>query len=122
MPIKYINMSDKVYDVNQVSLPNDFRLSQTNEKYISVLKVRLINNSGQLDIGACLCGDFADESGYSYGLMDDFIMCSNEFNEKSIHIHNENIRTLKFWFKDYKGNLITSSDNYYYTLELKLIY
>ena len=24
MPIKYINMSDKVYDVNDVHLPNDF--------------------------------------------------------------------------------------------------
>ncbi len=122
MPIKYINMTDKVYDINIVHLPNDFTISNEKEKYISVLKVRLINNSGQLDVGCCLCGNFADESSYSYGLMDDFIMCSNEFNEKMIHIHNNNIRTLKFCFKDYKGNLITSSDNYYYTLELKLIY
>ena len=121
MPIKYINMTDKVYDNNTVHLPNDFTMSN-NDKYISVLKVRLINSNGQLDIGCCLCGDFADESSYSYGLMDDFIMCSNEFNEKIIHIHNTNLRTLKFWFKDYKGNQILESDNYYYTLELKLVY
>ena len=121
MPIKYINMTDKVYDNNTVHLPNDFTMSN-NDKYISVLKVRLINSNGQLDIGCCLCGNFADESSYSYGLMDDFIMCSNEFNEKIIHIHNRNLRTLKFWFKDYKGNQILESDNYYYTLELKLIY
>ena len=122
MPIKYINITDKVYNSNEIHLPNDFTMSREKDKYISVLKVRLINNSGQLDIGACLCGNFADESNYSYGLIDDFVMCSNEYNEKMIHIHNTNLRSLKFWFKDYKGNLITSSDNYYYTLELKLIY
>ena len=115
-------MSDKVYDENVVYLPMDFTISDNENKYISILKVRLINSNGQMDIGCCLCGNFADESSYSYGLMDDFIMCSNEFNEKSIHIHNENIRSLKFWFKDYKGVLIQDSDNYYYTLELKLIY
>ena len=115
-------MTDKVYNSNEIHLPNDFTISREKDKYISVLKVRLINNSGQLDICCCLCGNFADESSYSYGLMDDFIMCSNEYNEKMIHIHNINLRSLKFWFKDYKGNLITTSDNYYYTLELKLIY
>ena len=121
MPIKYINLTDKVYDNNTVHLPNDFTMSN-NDKYISVLKVRLINNYGQLDVGSALCGNFADESSYSFGLFDDFIICSNEINAKDIHIHNTNLRQLKFYFKDYKGEKITYNDNYYYTLELRLSY
>ena len=39
-----------------------------------------------------------------------------------IHIHNNNLRELKFYFKDYKGALIESDDEYYYTLELRLEY
>ena len=85
-------------------------------------KVRLINNNGQLDVGCCLCGDFADESSYSYGLMDDFIICSNEINEKEIHIHDNNMRFIKFYFRDYKGIKITAADDYYFSLEIKLIY
>ena len=121
MPVKYINISNRVNDNNVIDLPNDFTQS-TNLKYISVLKVRLINNYGQLDVGSALCGNFADESSYSFGLFDDFIICSNEINAKDIHIHNTNLRQLKFYFKDYKGEKITYNDEYYYTLELKLIY
>ena len=121
MPIKYINISNRVDDNNVIDLPNDFTYSK-NEKFISVLKVRLINNNGQLDVGSVLCGDFADDSSYSFGLFDDFIICSNEINVKDIHIHNINLRRLNFYFKDYKGEKITYSDNYYYTLELKLTY
>ena len=121
MPIRYINISNRVDENNVVDLPNDFTQS-TNDKYITILKVRLINNDGQLDIGCALCGDFADESSYSYGLIDDFIICSNEINEKEIHIHSINLRRLNFNFKDYKGVKITYNDNYYYALELKLIY
>ena len=121
MPVKYINVSNRVNDLNTIDLPNDFTCS-TNEKRISVLKVRLINNYGQLDVGSALCGNFADESSYSYGLFNDFIICSNEINEKIIHVHNTNLRQLKFYFKDYKGEKITYSDEYYYTLELKLSY
>ena len=122
MPIKYINISNRVNDNNIIELPNDFTQS-TNLKYISVLKVRLINNYGQLDVGSALCGNFADESSYSFGLFDDFIICSNEINVKEIHIHNTNLRRLNFYFKDYKGEKITYNDNYYYyTLELRLSY
>ena len=121
MPVRYLNFSDRVRDSHTIELPNDFTQS-TNDKYITILKVRLINNDGQLDIGCALCGDFADESSYSYGLIDDFIICSNEINEKEIHIHSINIRRLNFNFKDYKGQKITYADDYYYTLELKLIY
>ena len=121
MPIKYINISNRVGDNNTIDLPNDFTCS-IGEKRISVLKVRLINKFGQLDVGSVLCGDFADESSYSYGLFDDFIICSNEINEKIIHVHNTNLRKLNFYFKDYKGEKITYEDEYYYTLELKLSY
>ena len=121
MPIKYINISSRVNNTNIIDLPNDFTQS-TNLKYISVVKVRLINNNGQLDVGSVLCGNFADDSTYSYGLFDDFIICSNEINEKVIHIHNTNLRQLKFYFKDYKGEKITYNDEYYYTLELRLSY
>ena len=121
MPIKYINISNRVNDKNTIDLPNDFTCSN-GEKHISVLKVRLINNFGQLDVGSVLCGDFADDSSYSFGLFDDFIICSNEINEKIIHVHNTNLRRLNFYFKDYKGEKITYNDEYYYTLELKLSY
>ena len=92
------------------------------EKCISVLKVRLINDNGQLDVGCCLCGNFVDDSSYSYGLVDDFIMCTNEFNEKDIYVHDNNLKHLKFFFTYYKGVRLTDADNYYYTLEFKLVY
>ena len=119
--VRYINVSHHVYESNYVLLPNDFTQS-TDEKYIVIKKVRLINSDGQLDVGCALCGNFADESSSSWGIIDDFIMCTNEINEKEIHIHNTNLRQLDFWFKDYKGNRITTEDDYYFTIELKLIY
>ena len=122
MPKRYINMTGRVNNINTVRLPNDFTQSTNNEKCIIIKKVRLINNFGQLDIGCSLCGDFADESQYSYGLIDDFIICSNEINEKIIHIHNTNLRELNFYFKDYKGFPIDYNDECYYTLELRLEY
>jgi len=122
MAIRYINVTNKVDDINQVDLPNDFIMSQSEQKCISVLKVRLINSDGQLDVGCCLCGNFVDDSSYSYGIVEDFIMCTNEYNEKMIHVNANNLKHLKFYFTDYKGLKITTSDNYYYTLELKLIY
>ena len=121
MPYRYLSITDKVYEENILTLKNDFTQS-TNDKYIVIRKVRLINADGQLDMGCCLCGSFADESNYSYGLIQDFIMCSNEMNEKEIHIHTNNLKRIDFWFCDYKGVRITEADNYYYTLELKLIY
>ena len=122
MPREYINITNKVYENNELLLKNDFVQSTNPDKYIIVRKVRLINSNGQLDVGCCLCADFAEDSSYSYGLIDDFIICSNEINEKEIHIHSINIRRLNFNFKDYKGQKITYADDYYYTLELKLIY
>ena len=59
MPIRYINMTGRVNDVNKVRLPNDFTQS-TKDKSIIIKKVRLINNNGQLDIGCALCGYFSD--------------------------------------------------------------
>ena len=122
MSIRYINVTNRVSNVNQIDLPNDFIMSQVEGKCISVIKVRLINVDGQLDVGCCLCGNFVDDSSYSYGLVEDFIMCTNEYNEKMIHVNDNNLKHLKFYFTDYKGVKITYSDNYYYTLELKLIY
>ena len=75
MPTKYINMTGRVENINSVRLPNDFTQSTIKDKYIVVKRVRLINNYSQLDIGCSLCEDFADEFQYSYGLIDDFIMC-----------------------------------------------
>ena len=115
-------MTGRVANTNSLRLTNDFTQSTNKNKYIVIKKVRLINNYGQLDIGCSLCGDFADESQYSYGLIDDFIMCSNEINEKIIHIHNNNLCELKFYFNDYKGVPIGTDDEYYYTLELRLEY
>lgn len=122
MPRKYVNVVEKVDERNEINLNLDFTQSTMPDKSIIVRKVRLINNNGQLDIGCCLCGDFAGDSSYSYGLVDDFIMCTNEINEKIIHIHEINCRKLTFWFCDYKGNLITAEDDYYFALELELIY
>ena len=122
MPRKYVNITDKVLENNLLLLKNDFVQSTNPDKHIIVRKVRLINSNGQLDVGCCLCGDFAEDSSYSYGLIDDFIICSNEINEKDIHVHNLNNNKLYYWFCDYKGNRLTSDDDYYFTLELELIY
>ena len=122
MPRKYINITEKVHDKNLLLLKNDFVQSSNPDKQLIVRKVRLINPYGQLDVGCCLCGDFADQSSYSLGLMDDFVMCTNEINEKVIHVHNLNNNMLYFWFRDYKGNLIIDTDEYYFTLELELVY
>ena len=105
MPRRYINISDKVLENNLLLLNLEFVQSTEPNKTIVVRKVRLINPNGQLDIGCCLCGDFADNSSYSYGLVDNFIMCSNEINDKDIHVHNLNNNKINFWFCDYKGNL-----------------
>ena len=122
MPRKYINITEKVHDKNLLLLKNDFVQSSNPDKQLIVRKVRLINPYGQLDVGCCLCGDFADESSYSIGLMDDFIMCTNELNQKEIHIHNKNCNHISFWFRDYMGELLTEDDNYYFTLEIELIF
>ena len=121
MGVKYISVSDRASEDNDFKLINDF-VQSTNDKYIVIKKVRLINNNGQLDIGCCLCGNFADDSSYSYGIIDNFVICSNEINEKDIHVHNLNSNKLYFWFCDYKGNRLSSDDDYYFTLELELIY
>jgi len=122
MNVKYISISDRVQDMNELKLINDFVQSLSDARYIIIRKVRLINNDGQLDVGCCLCGNFGDDSSYSYGIMDDYIMCTNEFNEKEIRVCDRNLKYLKFFFRDYKGDKITYNDNYYYTLDLKLIY
>ena len=122
MVVKYINVTHRIVDTgNYILLPNDFTCS-TNEKYIVIRKVRLINADGQIDLGSCLCGNFADESSYSWGIIEDFIMCTNEYTDKEIHIHDPNLRRLDFWFRDYKGIKITEADGYYFTIEIKLIY
>ena len=121
MSVKYISISDRVKEDNSFKLLNDF-VQSTNEKYIIIRKVRLINNNGQLDVGCCLCGNFADDSSYSYGLFDDYIMCTNEMNEKEVNIKDRALKYIHFFFRDYTGNKITYNDGYYYTLELKLIY
>ena len=122
MPRRYINITEKVTEKLNMKLNSDFIQSRDPNKIIVVRKVRLINPYGQLDVGCCLCGDFADESSYSVGLMDDFIMCTNELNQKEIHIHNNNCNHISFWFRDYKGELLKSDDNYYFTLEIELIF
>ena len=122
MPRRYVNMSGKVSENMWIQFDLDFAISTDPNKTIVIRKVRLINPYGQLDIGCCLCGDFADDSSYSLGLMDDFIMCTNEINEKVIHVHNLNNNMLYFYFRDYKGNLLTAADDYYFTLELELLY
>ena len=122
MTIKYISVSDRVQANNELKLINDFVQSTAKTRYIIIRKVRLINNNGQLDVGCCLCGNFGDESSYSYGIMDDYIMCTNEFNEKEIKVCDKNLKYLKFFFRDYKGEKISYEDEYYYTLDLKLIY
>ena len=122
MPRRYVNITEKVDEKIGLTLGPDFVISTDPNKTIVVRKVRLINSYGQLDVGCCLCGDFADESSYSIGLMDAFIMCTNELNQKEIHIHNNNCNHISFWFRDYKGNLLTSDDDYYFTLELELIF
>ena len=49
-------------------------------------------------------------------------MCTNELNQKEIHIHNLNNNILTFWFCDYKGNRLTANDDYYFIIELELVY
>ena len=108
MPVRYISISDRVSEDNDFNLINDF-VQSTNDKYIVIRKVRLINDNGQLDVGCCLCGNFADDSSYSYGLFDDYIMCTNEFNEnhtstiqanykvKPIIVSNDAYAKLNIW-------------------------
>ena len=78
MPRRYINITEKVTEKLNMKLNSDFVISTDPNKTIVVRKVRLINPYGQLDVGCCLCGDFADESSYSIGLMDDFIIKMSE--------------------------------------------
>ena len=122
MPRKYINITEKAHDKNLLLLKNDFVQSSNPDKQLIVRKVRSINPYGQLDVGCCLCGNFSDQSSYSIGLIDNFIMCTNELNQKEIHIHNTNCNHINFYFRDYKGNLLTAADDYYFTLELEFLY
>ena len=59
---------------------------------------------------------------HTHGVLLMILLCVNEINEKEIHVHNTNLRTFDFWFKDYKGTPTKTEDGFYFTLELKLIY
>ena len=54
-----------------------------------------------------ICGNFVDESQYNYCIIHDYIISSNEINEKEIHITSKNLQTLEFLFRDYKSVFIT---------------
>ena len=67
-------------------------------------------------------GNFVDESQYNYYIILDYIIFSNEINEKEIHITSKNLQTLEFWFRDYKSVLITCDQDYYFTFKFILVY
>lgn len=95
------------------------------DKYVVVRKLRLVNPQGQLDVGCSLCGNLGGENSYTYGILEHpYIIASNEISEKVFKV-SSNLKYLKFWFDDYMGIQIYTSnqtDKWYYTLELELIY
>lgn len=120
MPVMYLTSTDQVKTVNTLELHANF-VKSDEYKYIIIKNVKLFNSNGQVDVGGYLCGDFADNNNFSTGLMNDFIMSSNNQYEKIITIDN-NCRRISFYFKDYKGNHIKEDSGYYYLLELALVY
>ena len=135
-----VNINDQIYvplldpthphNLFEYSLPNDF-IQSTNKKYVVIKKVRLFNNEGQLDMGGCLCSNLASECCYNYGLGENqnYIMSVNELNEKVFEIKSE-IKTIQFWFCDYKGiklcyseqGTVDLTEGYYYVIEMELVY
>ena len=120
MPVIYLTATGCVQTVNSVELLDEFVKAPEN-KTIIITNLKLFNSNGQVDVGAYLCGNFADSINYSTGLMNDFVMATNNTHKKQISIDN-NCRRLSFYFRDYKGNYIKDDCEYYYLLELMLVY
>ena len=118
---KHMNYTDHGKRSYELYMPNDFRYSKVEGKSIIIHKLNLYNSNGQLMFGCYLCGNFATDTTYSFGLINDYLMSSNELNPKQILIKSH-LNNMKFWFKDYKGKLIDESDDFYFTLEYELIY
>lgn len=140
MPRKvYVNINDKIFhDFNPAhdfthntfiyELPLDF-IQSREDKYIVIRKLRMFNNDGQMELGACLTSNvLSKDCCYNYGLNynQNYIMSSNEINEKIFKISSD-VKKIDFTFTDYKGELLTIHDDilnaaYYYVLELELVY
>ncbi len=120
MKVRYQNYTDMVKTINYLDLIPAF-VKCNDIKFIIIKNVKLFNEKGQIDVGCCLCGDFADNSNYSDGLIKDFIITTNNPYEKLIRINND-VRRLTFYFKDYKGEYIKEDSGYYYLIELELCY
>ena len=120
MPQKYLTVSNTIKAINKIDLLDEF-VKAEGEKYIVIKNVKVFNNNGQIDVGMFLCGTFADESVKSYGLMDDFIASTGDSNDKIIRISNNDSR-ITFYFKDYKGATIEEKSDYYYLIELLLVW
>ena len=118
---KYMNYTDHGKRSYELYMPNDFRYSKVEGKSIIIHKLNLYNSNGQLMFCCYLCGNFATDTTYSFGLIGDYIMSSNELNPKQILVKS-NLNNMKFWFKDYKGKLIEEADDFYFTLEYELVY
>ena len=116
---KYLIVTNKIKTTNIVELDEDFVKCRCN-KYIKIESIKVFNDNGQIDIGCCLCGTFADDSIKSSGLINDFIASTYNPEPKIIAIHN-NDKRLMFYFRDYKGELLDEKLNYYYTIELLLL-
>ena len=124
--IDYIGVDENNNQHNEYTykLPIDF-IQSDRDKYVVVRKLRLVNPQGQLDVGCSLCGNLGGENSYTYGILEHpYIIASNEISEKVFKV-SSNLKYLKFWFDDYMGIQIYTSnqtDKWYYTLELELIY
>ena len=110
-----------------LNLPLDF-IQSKNDKYLIVKKLRLFNNDGQMDLGACVSSKaLCCENIYTEGINfnQNYIMAANELNEKKFKISSD-LKTVDFLFTDYKGELLNTYEDitkcYYYVLEIELIY
>lgn len=120
----WANYMNNSYTLN---LPLDF-IQSKNDKYLIVKKLRLFNNDGQMDLGACVASKaLCRENIYTEGINfnQNYIMSANELNEKKFKISSD-LKTIDFLFTDYKGELLNTYEDitkcYYYVLEIELIY
>ena len=120
MPLKYLAVINTIKSVNKLELIDEF-VKAEGEKYIVIKDVKVFNNTGQIDVGMFLCGTFGDDSIKSCGLIDDFIASTSITRDKYIHVNNNDSR-ITFYFKDYKGTTIEEKSDYYYLIDLLLIW
>ena len=107
MPKVYVNINDKIFhdfdpthnythNTYIYNLPSDF-IKSDKDKYIIIRKLRMFNQDGQMELGACLTSDILSKiCCYNYGINfnQNYIMSTNEINEKVFKITSD-IKNIK---------------------------